>query len=388
MVGPIAGGLVGCVLLLLFYLDASHVGFITVVMLGIIAVWIVTGRKVYGEYRNTLSEALVQRILEGGSSIYDDSMIDILKEHLTSRHPGEVIYALDLLDHPSPEVRKEVLDRIRQELRSEMIDAVRRSVTEELDDDVKSHALRSLCALGESDVLDEVFPHIEHPSPQVRRGVISGMLRYGGIDGVLTAAQHLIELEHSEDPEDRIFTARVLGDVGISSFYRPLIRLLKDDDPEVRVASLLASGEVKSPRLWPLGLPRYHPYAAKALVRAGEQALIPIREVLESEEFGRDVKVRAATVCGRIPGQNTQALLIEFLTVLDGDRTFVQLGEREFFGELTTLDPAPHSATVTSTQPTTLLGLDREGLYELMSDHPEVLREIIHELCERLRRKS
>ena len=73
--------------------------------------------------------------------------------------------------------------------------------------------------------------------------------------------------------------------------------------------------------------------------------------------------------------------------VHDGDRTFVELGEREFFGELTTLDPAPHSATVSATEDVRLLGLDREALYELMADHPEVLRKIIHELCDRLRRK-
>ena len=73
--------------------------------------------------------------------------------------------------------------------------------------------------------------------------------------------------------------------------------------------------------------------------------------------------------------------------VHDGDRTFVELEERDFFGELTTLDPAPHSATVTATEDVRLLGLDREPLYELMADHPEVLRKIIHELCERLRGK-
>ena len=74
--------------------------------------------------------------------------------------------------------------------------------------------------------------------------------------------------------------------------------------------------------------------------------------------------------------------------VHDGDRTFVMLGERDFFGELTTLDPAPHSATITAVEDSVLLGLDREALYELMSDHPEVLREIIHELCDRLRGKG
>ena len=48
--------------------------------------------------------------------------------------------------------------------------------------------------------------------------------------------------------------------------------------------------------------------------------------------------------------------------VHEGDRTFVTLGERDFFGELTTLDPAPHSASVTAVEQTILLGLDREAL--------------------------
>ena len=72
----------------------------------------------------------------------------------------------------------------------------------------------------------------------------------------------------------------------------------------------------------------------------------------------------------------------------DEVRTFVRLGERDFFGELTTLDPEPHSATVTAEEDTRLLGLNRDLLYELMADHPEVLKGIIHELCRRLRIKN
>ena len=688
-VGPIAGGIVGCVLLLLAHWHVVELGILSSLMLMVIGAWIFTGKKVYGEYRESLSEALVRRVLEGGSSIYDDSMIEILKERLQSPHTGEVIYALDLLDkvedessqdhygdlliHPDAEVRKEVLHRIGREQVGRLIDDVRNVVIEDDDDEVVAFALRTVCALGESDVLDEVLPYIEHPDPIVRRGVISGMLRYGGIDGVLLAGQHLVELENSEDPLDRVFTAQVLGDVGITSFYRPLIRLMRDGNPDVRLAALAATGDVRSPRLWPqvlqhLDTTRFHPYAANALVRAGDRALEPISEVLDSDEFGREVKTRSASICGRIGGEAAQALLVGHLgfsdrgvrrsvltslhqcgfratgadlvdvrrllrqevadvawrlavhadleeletcqllvraiayevdetrrriflllsfiydtrTILraeenlsrssqqrayalevlettvsrdlrrlvfpvlewdrlqdrrialgdafpqetvtpedrlseilseedrwispwmracalhalkevsapasaavaeaffnhpehlvretalwvagktdhleetsggkpmlltiervlvlksvdlfsgvpeevlaalaavmeehefpqgetvyqkgetgrsmyfivegsikvhDGDRTFIELGEREFFGELTTLDPAPHSASVTATQPVRLLGLDREALYELMADHPEVLRKIIHELCERLRGK-
>ena len=688
-VGPIAGGLVGCLLLLLAHLQVLELGVLSSLMVVVIGAWIVVGKKVYGEYQGSLSEALVRRVLDGGSSIYDDSMIEILKRRLESPHPGEVIYALDLLDkvenessadhyaellmHPHSEVRKEVLHRIGREQLGHLMDDVRDVVFDDVDDEVIAAALRALCALGESDVLDEVLPYIEHPDPIVRRGVISGMLRYGGIDGVLLAGQHLVELENSEDPADRVFTAQVLGDVGITSFYRPLIRLMRDGDVDVRMAAVAAAGDVRNPRLWPLVIQhlettRFHPYAATALVRAGDRAIAPIRDVLASDDFGREVKTRSASVCGRIGGEAAQALLVEHLSysdrtvrtsvltalhhcgyraggpgvvdvrrllrqevadlawrlavhadieqiescqllvraieyevdetrrrifqflsflydsrtilraeenlrrssqqrayalevlettvsrdlrrllfpilewerlqdqrvalgdafpqetvspedrlseilseeerwispwmkactlfalkdvsgaasgavaqaffnhpdrlvketalwgagetdhleetrggrpmlltiervlalksvdlfsgvpeevlaalaavmeehefeanqpvyekgetgrsmyiivegrvkVHDGDRTFVELEERDFFGELTTLDPAPHSATVTATEDVRLLGLDREPLYELMADHPEVLRKIIHELCERLRGK-
>ncbi len=337
-VGPIAGGVVGCVLLLLAHFQAIELGFLSGLMVVVIVAWIFAGKKVYSEYRGSLSEALVRRVLEGGSSIYDDSMIEILKQRLDSPHPGEVIYALDLLDkvedessadhygelllHPDAEVRKEVLHRIGREQLSNLMEEVREVILDDDDDEVIASALRALCALGESDVLDEVLPYIEHPDPIVRRGVISGMLRYGGIDGVLLAGQHLVELENSADAGDRVFTAQVLGDVGITSFYRPLIRLMRDGDSDVRMAALAAAGDVRSPRLWPqvlqhLETTRFHPYAAKALVRAGDRALEPIGEVLSSDEFGRQVKMRSASICGRIGGEASQALLVEHLAFSD-----------------------------------------------------------------------
>ena len=73
--------------------------------------------------------------------------------------------------------------------------------------------------------------------------------------------------------------------------------------------------------------------------------------------------------------------------VHDEVQTFVELGPGDFFGELTTLDPEPHSASVTTLEDTQLLGLDRDALYELMASHPEVLRGLIHTLCLRLRSK-
>ncbi len=103
-----------------------------------------------------------------------------------------------------------------------------------------------------------------------------------------------------------------------------------------------------------------------------------------------EVEVEAGTAVYEKGGSGRTMFIVVVgqVKVHDGDKTFVTLGERDFFGDLTTLDPAPHSATITATEKIQLPGLNREALYELMSDHPEVLREIIHELCDRLRGKG
>ena len=64
------------------------------------------------------------------------------------------------------------------------------------------------------------------------------------------------------------------------------------------------------------------------------------------------------------------------------DHMFVELGPGEFFGELTTLDPEPHSASATAVVDSQLLGLDRDALYDVMGLHSEVLRGLIHALCQ------
>ena len=694
IIGPIAGGVVGGILILLAWLGGTQIIFLSAGALVTIAIWHLASNRLNREYQRALSEALVSRRLEGGSMIYDESTVDILKDRLSRNHPGEVIYALDLLDkvadekavdfyvqlldHSSAEVRIHVLERIRIERPSLLADKVRVIAVEGEDPSVQTQAIRTICALEQSDAVDAMAPYLEDPEEVVRRGAMAGLLRFGGIEGVLAAGQYLLRLEDSPEPSDRVFVADVLNDVGITSFYRPLLKLLRDDRHDVRRAALNAASRVRNPRLWSLMVQnlaeaQFSPYAAAALARAGEVALNPMKEILESDRYPREIKMRAASICGRIGGQAAMSLLgsrlaeldrgvrrallsalhhggftaqgvdvvdvrrllrqevsdlawslsividldsdgacelltraltyemtltrhrcflllsflydtktvlraeenlthssslqrayalealeemisrdlrnllfpvfewskpedcydaiseqfpqtrgdrrsrlqelvneksrwvspwarayaiyalselgfdlepallqealdsedrvvretallasrrlstgnvdnenkgedpmlltIERVLVLksvtifngvpeevlaalsgemeevqvaagkavyekggsgrimyivvsgglkvhDGDRTFVTLNERDFFGELTTLDPAPHSATVTAVEPSTLLCLDREALYELMSDHPEVLREIIHELCERLRRKS
>jgi CRP-like cAMP-binding protein len=70
------------------------------------------------------------------------------------------------------------------------------------------------------------------------------------------------------------------------------------------------------------------------------------------------------------------------------ERDLVTLGERQVFGELAALDPEPRSADATALEDCLLFRLDRDSLYELMSEHLEVAQGVIRVLCQRLRKSN
>ena len=72
--------------------------------------------------------------------------------------------------------------------------------------------------------------------------------------------------------------------------------------------------------------------------------------------------------------------------VFDGERTINVLGEREIFGELALLDPEPRSASCAAVSETRLFRLDAETFSQLMAGNIEIVRGVLHVLCERLRR--
>ena len=74
------------------------------------------------------------------------------------------------------------------------------------------------------------------------------------------------------------------------------------------------------------------------------------------------------------------------MRVSDGERTVVELGPGDVFGELALLDPEPRLYTVAALEDSRLLRLDREAFLELMGGNIEIVRGVLHVLCERLRR--
>ena len=331
MVEPLAVALAGGLLLFfsrLFPLTAIHV---CLPVLLILAVWILVAVRLRREYTITLTRALTARRLGGLSlSLNDKQSTAVLEEKLHSPIPGEVIYCLDtlediehpslktyfieLLDHPEPQVRQHVLSRIEHLDVTEAAEAVARRIEHEPSPRVKGAALRTLCALSNVEAFEVVSPYLEYPDPLVRKGAMVGLLRSGGADGVLTAGVDLNRLMDSLNPEDRLFMAEVLGEAGLPSLHRPLAKLLKDDDLEVRRGALKAAGRIKTLKLVPLllyhlNLPRLRDAAFAALVQYDDKVIPELERAFADPSTPNNSRVRLARVCGKIGGDKARAML-------------------------------------------------------------------------------
>lgn len=339
IVQPATSGLAGVILLLLSFASFSTVQLYYVLSV-IIAVWIAVVIMLSREYLTVLLQVLNSRRLDDFSfALADASSMAVLKKGLESPHAGEVFYFLDMLEradqpleaplrkllwHRAPEVRREALRRIERLGLTSVLRQIVSMLRVEPSPQVRGAALRTLAALGETEVFEQVLPYLEDPEPQARQGAMVGLLRSGGIEGILVAGERLVELTNSPDSSGRQFASRVLGEVGIGNFYRPLLKLLRDDDPQVRREALVAAGKLKNPRLWPLVIEslsslRVRAEAVSALIAGGEAVVPYLRTAFSGQEQPVEALVCMARACGRIRGSEAVALLRDKMDFPDAE---------------------------------------------------------------------
>lgn len=337
VIEPAASGIAGIILLLL---QASAVQ-LAFLLAGLTVIWVTIILFLTRDYRTMLIRVLSQRSFDDFSlSEFDAAAMQIFKTGLESRYPGEVIYFLNILEsanHPSleeflkkllshsePDVRKVALEKIEQFNYTSALRRVRDRLKLESLPQLRGLALRTLMSLGETETLDVVIPYLEDPDPQIKMGAIVGLLRSGGIEGILVAGQVLIELVNSSDSENRIFAAKILGEVGIPNFYRPLLQLLKDADPHVRQQALIAAGKLKNPRLLPLVMDNLASYrtrasATSALVSTGDGVISVFEPLFIPENPSRESLISMAAICGKIGNEHCDAFLAKQMNFPDPD---------------------------------------------------------------------
>lgn len=124
--------------------------------------------------------------------------------------------------------------------------------------------------------------------------------------------------------------------------------------------------------------------AVPMFAEANEEILADVAAILD------EVEVPAGGVIFEkgTAGDSLYIVVEGRVRVYDGDHVLTTLGEREIFGELALLDPEPRLASVAAEVRTRLFRLDREAFTELMAGNIEIVRGVLHVLCDRLRRRA
>jgi HEAT repeat protein len=330
-VESLAYGVCGLCLVLFSLLSSATLMHFSYLLLFVLAGWIVSISVLNKRYLYTLEKALKKRILEATSlQLNDPQVVELLNSKLHSSFPGEVLYALDILckaksskapelfsqlmEHPSPEVRKEVLRRIISLKILVLQSHVKARITQEPMPEIRKQAIQTYCFLGEAAVVEEISPYLEDTEELIQTGAIVGLICFGGINGVILAGQKLNEYVYSTIPEKRMFAADVIGEVGIQHFYHPLLNLMEDEDILVRKAALKASGKIKHPRLYSpmmraVSSPQVFEVAINALIQTGEGVINLFDIEFAKPDFNPVRLRRLIYISGRVGGSKAINLL-------------------------------------------------------------------------------
>ena len=328
---PVAIGVSGLLLLSLksvLGFDALGIMYFVPV---ITLIWAVSGFSVTSRYPSMVAAALTSHRFDTTTlSLNDSTSLDLLKGRLQSKNATEVLYALALfeesdpdylraalpmlLDHAEPEVRREAL-RVLARLDVRLaIPAVRVRMQSDDCTHVRGEAIRTIARLEEDDAFDELLPFSKSDDPELQVAAIVGLMRHVGMEGVAAAMDQFAKLRDSTDPTQRILAARILGDIEIQNFYRPLLPLLRDGNAEVRYEALIAAGKLKNPRLWPdavasLNMPNVQSAAMSALVEAGTAVLPLLEQTFEDQATLPELRVRLIRILQQIRGERVVAFL-------------------------------------------------------------------------------
>ncbi len=342
IIKPVAGGLAGAAMVLLvgpLHLPLTSLAVVAVVL---VFAWIVLIWFIQGEYVKELLATLRKRKLDFSDRklvINDVETVTLLRQRLSSTDDSQVSNAIELcrrvqghdlspelktlLAHHNPLLRVGALELIGERHLQVDLDLVEARFQDDVDE-VRAAAIRCFCALVGEPAVPIVEPHLKSTSPSVRGAAVASIIRHGGLEGILHAADDLKAMLSSDDEDVRYACARVLQEVGFQRFYAPAQKLLADDSPRVRAAAIAAAGAMKAPELVPTLIyklrQRDSARAAQiALAQYGDDVIETLEKVLGQQKEDPALRRAVPRILERIGTRRALDALMGCLDVDDGE---------------------------------------------------------------------
>jgi ATP/ADP translocase/HEAT repeat protein len=300
--------------------DPYRLAYFTLILSG---VWLAIVAGLRTKYLQSLQHNLKNRSLDFESARHEVSASNTnaaLQKALQSTDEQEVLNALSLipslekveldqkvealLAHPSARVRVKTLEYYGQRQSMRFANSVFRCF-EDPEAAVRAAAVDAFCALGRDKSVRSVKAFLVDPDPRIRSAAIVGMIKFGGLDGVLVAAEALKALLTNSDAVMRQHAARVLGAIGVKNFYQPVLELMNDSDGRVRREAIHSAGQLKSPEFV---IPLIYKTQARdtvreataALANYGDSVVQTLAKIMSNHLEDPSIRGAAAKILGKL----------------------------------------------------------------------------------------
>ncbi|HOX46608.1 MAG TPA: Npt1/Npt2 family nucleotide transporter [Myxococcota bacterium] len=264
---PLAQGLGGLLIAWLGPLFGHRVQWLGVGVVLLCLGWVGLLLGLKREYLSSLVATLRQRRIHFGESTFaisDSQTVAALEQTLADEDEHNVLHALEmlpfvrnrdwsselgrLLQHGSSQVRVQALRQVGADGATAHLGGALKLLGD-TDEGVRAEAVRVVCVAIKDRAMGAVEPLLLDDSVQVRASAVVGLMRYGGLDGIVLAAETLKALLGSAEPSHRQAGAWAVGKVEVRSFFRSLMPLLADPVLDVRLEAVRAAGLLRSPEL-------------------------------------------------------------------------------------------------------------------------------------------
>jgi AAA family ATP:ADP antiporter len=343
-----ARGVGGILLIIVVVVMGLSVGYVSLVMISLIAFWIYLNSLIRNEYVNSFRLALEKRSIDLDKqtlNLDDASVFESLIRALESDNEKQILYVLDLIEnvkndrfvpqferlihHPSAEVKVKVF-RIISVYKDVDFIFEASELVEDSDQEVRVEAMRHL-SLHSLDKKATMTKFLYHPDFGVRSAALMCVAIESKEDENFREDEEMVKIVkdmieealafgdgESERSSASINVARVIGTANNPALYPHLETLLRDMDPEVRRVAVISAGKTRSEQFVPILIENLNTklirrHAREALANYGEEIIDTLVERLNDKDEDRNIRIGTAKALALIGSQKTVDLLLESL---------------------------------------------------------------------------
>jgi AAA family ATP:ADP antiporter len=288
------------------WLPPAYVSWLTAAVL---VSWLLLTVRVRKEYVREYRTGLKSGIIQPDASIdpTDLTTITTLIQAMGSSDPRQVLHSLELLSsygqgslvsplllhHTDSRVRKKTLKILADTGRVDAVELVKNAITDE-NAEVRSGAMQTLARLSGEKSSGLMRERLDDPDPEVRATAVASLLAADDPTSAGLANEALAKMVVDRDSAVRAEAARALGQVAGPIAESILLQLLYDTDLTV-VRKAIHSIKKRLDRYGPnpiyvptlvslMGNRRLKHEAREALVAIGEDAVLPLRHFMDSDD--------------------------------------------------------------------------------------------------------